>query len=130
MIALETMVCICILLHAHDYVFHSIAKPSILCCIMYFRFSPSTRKSLKTYVLQLVNEQLSRHNMPADNVSRNLLKFLINAVGFPELRLLVAQKIDSWIQNPKVCMVLCKKKQQQTLQLAREGIARFVSCEH
>ena len=39
-----------------------------------FRFSPSTRKSIKTYVLQLVNEQLGRHNMPADNVSRNLLK--------------------------------------------------------
>ena len=40
--------------------------------------------------------------MPADSVSRNLLKFLITSVGFPELRLLVAQRIDSWIQNPKV----------------------------
>ena len=65
------------------------------------RFSASSRKALKTYVLQLVTDQLGRHNMPADNVSRNLLKFLITAVGFPELRLLVAQKIDSWIQNPK-----------------------------
>ena len=77
---------------------------------MWRRFSPSCRKSLKAYVLQLVNEQLGRHNLPADNVSRNLLKFLITSVGFPELRLLVAQKIDSWIQNPKVltcsCMIL------------------------
>lgn len=66
------------------------------------RFSPSCRKSLKVCVIQLVNEQLGRHSLPADNVSRNLLKFLITSVGFPELRLLVAQKIDSWIQNPKV----------------------------
>ncbi len=69
------------------------------------RFSTSIHKSLKVYVLQLVTEQLGRHNMPADNVSRNLLKFLITSVGFPELRLLVAQKIDSWIQNPKVRML-------------------------
>ena len=71
------------------------------------RYSPSSRKSLKAYVMQLVNDQLGRHNMPADSVSRNLLKFLIASVGFPELRLLVAQKIDSWIQNPKVCTCVC-----------------------
>lgn len=69
------------------------------------RYSPSSRKALKAYILQQVNDQLGRHNMPADNVSRNLLKFLITAVGFPELRLLVAQKIDSWIQNPKVSVL-------------------------
>ena len=53
-------------------------------------------------MMQLVNEQLGRHNLPADNVPRNLLKFLTSAVGLPEIRLFVAQKIESWIQNPKV----------------------------
>ena len=67
------------------------------------RFSPSSRKALKVYVLQAVNEQLSRHNIPTDNVSKSLLRFFTVAVGLPELRLLVAQKVDSWMQNPKVC---------------------------
>ena len=53
-------------------------------------------------MMQMVNEQLGRHNLPADNVPRNLLKFLTSAVGLPEVRLFVAQKIESWIQNPKV----------------------------
>ena len=53
-------------------------------------------------MMQLVNEQLGRHNLPADNVPRNLLKFLTSAVGLSEMRLFVAQKIESWIQNPKV----------------------------
>ncbi len=70
--------------------------------LSFCRYSPSSCKSLKVYVLQVVNEQLGRHGMPADNVSRNLLKFLITSVGLSELRLFVAQKIDSWIQNPKV----------------------------
>ena len=67
------------------------------------RFSTSTCKSLKAHVLQLVNEQLGRHSIsPADSVSRNLLKFLTSAAGSSEMRLLVVQRIDGWIQNPKV----------------------------
>ena len=57
-------------------------------------------------MMQLVNDQLGRHSLPADNVPRNLLKFLTSAVGLPEVRLFVAQKIESWIQNPKVIKCL------------------------
>jgi len=35
-------------------------------------------------------------------VSRNLLRFLTTAAGLPDIRLKVAQKIEGWIQNPKV----------------------------
>ena len=66
------------------------------------RFSPSTCKSLKAHVMQLVTEQLGRHAPPSDSVSRNLLRFLTSAAGLHEVRLLVAQKIEAWIQNPKV----------------------------
>lgn len=65
------------------------------------RFSPSTLKSLKAYILQLVGEQMGRYSIPAD-VSRNLLRFLTTAAGLPDVRLKVAQKIEGWIQNPKV----------------------------
>ena len=77
-------------------------------CLSWPRFSAANKKSLKVYVLQSVQDQLGRHSIPTDNVSRNLLKFFTAAVGLPDVRLLVAQKVDSWIQNPKVCMCVCK----------------------
>ncbi len=63
------------------------------------RFSSSTRRSLRAHVLQLVNEQLGRHG---DNTFRNLLRLLTAAAGYPEVRLLAAQKMEGWIQNSKV----------------------------
>ncbi len=69
------------------------------------RFSPSTRRSLKSHVLQLVSEQLSRHSAPTDSAYRNLLRFLTASAGYSELRLIAAQKMDGWIQNPRVCIV-------------------------
>ena len=62
------------------------------------RFSPSSIKSLKVYILQLVGEQMGRHG----DISRNFLRFLTTAAGLPDIRLKVAQKIEGWIQNPKV----------------------------
>lgn len=69
------------------------------------RFSSSSRRALRAHVLQLVSEQLGRHGMPTDNTSRNLLRFLTTTAGYPEIRVLSAQKIDGWIQNPKVCVL-------------------------
>ena len=62
------------------------------------RFSPPTIKSLKAYILHLVGEQMGRHG----DISRNFLRFLTTAAGLPDIRLKVAQKVEGWIQNPKV----------------------------
>jgi len=56
--------------------------------------------------MQSIQDQLGRHNIPADNLSRNLLKFFTASVGLTELRILVAQRVDSWLQNPKVCALV------------------------
>ena len=66
------------------------------------RFSLATCKSLKTHILQLLSEAFSRHAHPPDSISRNLLRFLTAVVGYPEVRVIVAQKMEAWIQNPKV----------------------------
>ena len=71
-------------------------------CVCVCRYSPVSRNAVKIYVVQAINDQLGRHNIPTDSVSRNLLRLFTAAVGLPELRLLVAQRVDSWIQNPKV----------------------------
>ena len=65
-------------------------------------FSLATCKSLKTHILQLFSETFSRHSHPPDSVSRNLLRFLTAVVGYSEVRVIVAQKMEAWIQNPKV----------------------------
>ena len=86
------------LLHA----FHSSSSPLSLLYSSPLSFSLVTSKSLKTHILQLVSEALSRHTHPPDSVSRNLLRFLAAVAGYPEVRVSVALKIESWIQNPKV----------------------------
>lgn len=68
------------------------------------RFSLVTCKSLKAHILQLISESFSRHGHPPDSVSRNLLRFLSVVAGYPEIRVTVAQKMEAWIQNPKVCL--------------------------
>ena len=52
------------------------------------------------YVTDIVNEQLNRRQ--ASDVSRNMLKLLLSTVGIPAVRLIVAQKLEQWLQNPKV----------------------------
>ena len=71
--------------------------------IVFFRFSLATAKSLKAHILQLISEALSRPGHPPDSVSRNLLRFLTTVAGYSEVRVTVAQKMEAWIQNPKVC---------------------------
>jgi len=37
-----------------------------------------------------------------DNVSRNLLRLLTATCGFNEARLMAVQRLEMWLQNPKV----------------------------
>ena len=52
---------------------------------------------------QLITEQLGRRAPPtSEALFRNQLKFLTVAAGLPEVRLLVAQHFEQWVQNTKV----------------------------
>lgn len=60
--------------------------------------------SIIQYVTDLINEQLNKRQVPSD-INRNMIKFLVATAGIPNVRLIVAQKLEMWIQNPKVLML-------------------------
>ena len=66
------------------------------------RWSATSKASLKAHIIQTVADQLSSR-LQVDTVSRSLLRFLTVAAGYPELRLQAAQRIETWMPNPKVC---------------------------
>ena len=53
------------------------------------------------YVTDVINEQFNRRTSSSD-VSRNMLKLLVSTVGIPSVRTIVAQRLEQWLQNPKV----------------------------
>lgn len=57
---------------------------------------------MEEYVLDMLRDQLNRRQ-PIDNVSRNLLRLLTATCGYKEVRLLAVQRLEMWLQNPKVC---------------------------
>lgn len=64
------------------------------------RFTPEQEEQISTYIKDIVNEQLTRK--PASEISRNLLRLLMATVGVQSIRFLIAQKLEVWLQNPKV----------------------------
>lgn len=58
-------------------------------------------ESVEDYVLDVLRDQLNRRQ-PMDNVSRNLLRLLTATCGYKEARLLAVQRLEMWLQNPKV----------------------------
>lgn len=52
-------------------------------------------------MLDVLRDQLTRRQ-PIDNVSRNLLRLLASACGYKEVRLMAVQRLEMWLQNPKV----------------------------
>ncbi|XP_007467137.1 PREDICTED: integrator complex subunit 1 [Lipotes vexillifer] len=57
--------------------------------------------SVEEYVLDVLRDQLTRRQ-PIDNVSRNLLRLLTSTCGYKEVRLMAVQKLEMWLQNPKL----------------------------
>ncbi|ELT96897.1 hypothetical protein CAPTEDRAFT_224526 [Capitella teleta] len=55
--------------------------------------------SIETTVLDTLREHLSRRT---DIGSRNLLRFMTAACGYPEVRSLAVQRLEMWLQNPKL----------------------------
>lgn len=58
-------------------------------------------ESVEDYVLDVLRDQLNRRQ-PMDNVSRNLLRLLTATCGYKEVRLMAVQRLEMWLQNPKV----------------------------
>lgn len=58
-------------------------------------------ESVEEYVLDVLRDQLNRRQ-PIDSVSRNLLRLLASACGYKEVRLLTVQRLEMWLQNPKL----------------------------
>lgn len=52
-------------------------------------------------MLDVLRDQLNRRQ-PMDNVSRNLLRLLTATCGYKEARYLAVQRLEMWLQNPKV----------------------------
>ncbi|XP_035215176.1 integrator complex subunit 1-like [Stegodyphus dumicola] len=59
-----------------------------------------SEESLTQYVLDVIREQMTRRQ-PTE-VSRNTLRFLVSTCGISEVRLTVSQKLEMWLQNPKL----------------------------
>uniref|UniRef100_W5K0G9 Integrator complex subunit 1 n=1 Tax=Astyanax mexicanus TaxID=7994 RepID=W5K0G9_ASTMX len=58
-------------------------------------------ESVEDYVLDMLKDQLNRRQ-PMDNVSRNLLRLLTATCGYKEVRLMAVQRLEMWLQNPKL----------------------------
>ncbi|KAG7262276.1 hypothetical protein CRUP_024974 [Coryphaenoides rupestris] len=58
-------------------------------------------EGVEDYVLDVLRDQLNRRQ-PMDNVSRNLLRLLTATCGFKEARLMAVQRLEMWLQNPKL----------------------------
>ncbi|XP_073504214.1 integrator complex subunit 1 isoform X1 [Phyllobates terribilis] len=56
---------------------------------------------VEEYVLDMLRDQLNRRQ-PMDNVSRNLLRLLTATCGYKEVRLMAVQRLEMWLQNPKL----------------------------
>uniref|UniRef100_UPI00398F2E8F integrator complex subunit 1 n=1 Tax=Pristiophorus japonicus TaxID=55135 RepID=UPI00398F2E8F len=58
-------------------------------------------ESVEDYVIDMLRDQLTRRQ-PMDNVSRNLLRLLSATCGYKEVRLMTVQRLEMWLQNPKL----------------------------
>ena len=54
------------------------------------------------YVLDIVREHFTRRQA-MDASSRNLIRLMTVTAGYPEIRAMAGQRLEIWLQNPKVC---------------------------
>ncbi len=62
---------------------------------------PSTQENVQSYVVDLIKDQLNRRQL-IDNTTRNLLRLMSAACGVSDVRLVASQRLETWLQNPKV----------------------------
>lgn len=71
--------------------------------------SAIAREKVHSYIVDLLKYQLS-HRQLVDHTTRNLLRLMSAACGISDVRLLASQRLETWLQNPKVtvCNFLCR----------------------
>lgn len=80
---------------------HFLISSTILSSPLVFCRYEELSESVEDYVLEVLKDQLNRRQ-PMDNVSRNLLRLLTATCGYKEARLMAVQRLEMWLQNPKV----------------------------
>ncbi|XP_065826439.1 integrator complex subunit 1-like [Oscarella lobularis] len=77
------------------------ARPKVL-----NRFcSPPVRHSIKTSVIQMVNDVLLNRISSEPSTARKTIRFLCDVTGIPEVRVAVIQRLEACLQNPKLTKV-------------------------
>jgi integrator complex subunit 1 len=62
--------------------------------------------SIEAYVLEIIREHLSRRQPMDGGGSRNLVRTMTSVSGYVEVRSLAAQRLEMWLQNPKVSLTV------------------------
>ncbi|XP_074651067.1 integrator complex subunit 1-like [Tubulanus polymorphus] len=57
---------------------------------------------VENFVVDTIKEHLTRRGQGLDNISRNFLKLMIATCGYNEVRVMAAQRLEMWLQNPKL----------------------------
>lgn len=77
---------------------------SIYSFYILFRYTYQ-QEMIETDVLEIVREQLNKRQ-PMDGSTRNLIRLMTATCGSGEIRLTAAQRLEMWLQNPKVWAAL------------------------
>ena len=64
------------------------------------------QSSIESYVLDVIREQLNRRQPMDGGGSRNLVRTMTSVSGYAEVRSLAAQRLEMWLQNPKVLLIM------------------------
>ncbi|CAH1273045.1 INTS1 [Branchiostoma lanceolatum] len=59
------------------------------------------QESIEGYILDTLKDQLTRRQA-MDNLSRNLIRLMTVTCGYAEVRLMAVQRLEMWLQNPKL----------------------------
>ncbi|KAK3607441.1 hypothetical protein CHS0354_035142 [Potamilus streckersoni] len=62
---------------------------------------PYQQDNIESYVLEVIKDQMNRRQT-MDATARNLIRLMTTTCGYGEVRLLAAQKLEMWLQNPKL----------------------------
>ena len=71
---------------------------------VHFRF-PYQLGSIESFVMEIIHDQLAKRQL-MDASAKSLIKLMTATCGYSEVRQLASQKLELWLQNPKV---LCSR---------------------
>ena len=69
---------------------------------------PCQQTIIQAYVLEVVRDHLlRRQTIGMDASCRNLIRLMTVTAGYAEIRAIAGQRLEMWLQNPKVCLGWC-----------------------